>query len=241
MIRKLTLHITAFLLVASFTSSASACYLFPFLNPFAWTCGYGCGNNCYSGGYGHSAWRSWWNHGCGYSGYYGGYRSYGGSTYSPGYNPGYGAPASDCNCNAATGPSVVPSPGAVGGTAWNTPMQPMSQGTAWRPMHRPMTAPMAWQQPGHGMHQPQFAPQQFSAQQFAPQQTAMSTMPVYGPTWEVPQHAAPRQAQASGDVYGDHEHRVIQNSYRPADRPLVRPAGYQRPMQPVRPYGRFIR
>ena len=237
MIRKLTLRITAFLLIASFTSSASACYLFPFLNPFAWTCG----NGCDSPGYGHaSLWRSWWNHGCGYGygGYYGGYRSYGGSIYSPSYNPGFGAPASDCNCNASTGPSVVPSPGA--GAAWNAPM---------RPMHQQMEAPVAWQQPSHGMYQPQqftsqqFAPPQFTPQQFAPQQTALSTMPVYGPTWEVPQHtppqfAAPQHAQASGDVYGDHEHRVIQNSYRPADRPLVRHAGYQRP---ARPYGRFIR
>lgn len=229
MIRKFTLQLVAFLLLASFASTASACGLFPFLNPFAW-CGYGyrCGYGSY--GYGNCC-------GYGYGGY--GYRSYGypgygaccgqgygygyGMASSGGYTPGYGAvaSASDCDCGPATAtPSTAYTPG---GTAWSAPVY-TPQTTAWNSPggwspHRPWSpAGMGWQAP----------------------RTAMSTAPVYGPTWEMPGSAAGPAPRIASDIMGDHEVPVMQNSWQSGMGAPIHPASFQPRPRPVRHYSGVV-
>lgn len=234
MFRKLTLHLCAFLLLASCATSASACGLFPFLNPFAWTCGYGYGNGCGYGGYGYGACGY---RGCGYGyrypgygaccGYgYGGY-GYGYGAWGGGYNgwmasgPAAGYPAmasaSDCDCGPTTAtPTTSYLPG---GTAWSTAGY-TPQTTAWSghggwSPHRPWTPPStAWQAP----------------------QTAMSTAPIYGPTWEMPGSAAGPAPRVAGDIHGDHEVPVMQNSWQPGMGAPIHPASYQPRPRTVRRY-----
>lgn len=240
MTRQFFLRLTAFLLLATFASSASACCLLPFLNPFAW-CGYGCGTGCYGAGYGYSAWSPWYGSGygggcCGYGGY-GGYQSYSGSIYTPGYSHGYGAPGSDCNCGAATGPAVVPqaTPSAGPGTTWNTQPTPWSGRTAWQVQPQPQQqyqwtpGPVSWRPGQYGVTGPA-----------VPQQTTMSTAPIYGPSWEVPSPAAGYQPQVAGDIRGDHEFHAIPNAYRGGPRPPIHRASFQRLPRTTRRYSRSV-
>jgi hypothetical protein len=228
MIRQFSLRLAAFLLLATFASSASACCLLPFLNPFAW-CGYGCGNGCYGAGYGYSMWNPCCSSGYGYGSSYGGYQSYGGSVYTPSYAPGYGAPAADCNCGAATGPAAVPQAIAPG-AAWNSQATPWSGRTAWQPQHQWTPGPASWQSQQYGMNP-----------QAMPQQTAMSTAPIYGPTWETPAPQAGYRPQVAGDIQGDHEFHAIPNAYRGGARPPIHRASFQRFPQTTRRYPRAVR
>jgi hypothetical protein len=214
MIRQYSLRLTAFLLLTTFASSASACCLLPFLNPFAWTCGYGYGH-----GYGRvGCGSSQWNPQCGYVAGYGyrGYQSYGSSSYAPSYSAGFGASASDCNCGGSHGSAVVPQ-GAVPGAAWNTQPMAWSAQTAWLPQQ-------------HGMN---FQPVR--------QQTVMSTAPIYGPTWESSAPPTDYRPQVAGDIRGDHEYPVIQNTYRGGARPPIHRTSFQRFPRATPRYSRSVR
>lgn len=241
MLRKITLRVCAFLLIASLGSSANACGLFPFLNPFAWTCGYGYGgygNACC--GYGYGAYRPWYGGGwgCGYrgyrgcrSGYYGygyghGY-GYGGSIYTPSY-PAV-APAADCNCGA-----VTPSAPISSGTAWSVPSM-TAPSTAW-------SSPGAWR-PQYQWTPPATAWQSYpnAAATWSAPQTAMSTAPVAGPSWEVSSPSGSPAPQVAGDIHGDHEFPVVPNGFQSGMGAPVHPASYRTPVRRVRHYSGVVR
>ena len=242
MLHKFTLRLSVFLLLASFGSSASACCLLPVLNPFAWIFGHGCGygqgygyvqSYSYGHGYGYGHGQGygshpWYGSGCGRFVHQGGYQGHQGSIYNPGYPSIVPSAGCDCTSNAVT-PTMAP---ATTGAAW-----PSS-----------VTTPQAslWGIPGGWSPQRQWTPpatawqtQQFATAgpMFAPAQTAMSTAPIYGPTYDVTVPAS----QVAGDIRGDHEYPVIPNGYNSAAAVPIQRVGYQPRQRPVRQYSQAIR
>ena len=238
MLSKLTLRLCTVLLLVSFGSSASACGLFPFLNPFAW-CGYG--------GYGYGYGCGYRSHGAccyggyGYRGY--GYRGHGWGGYGHGWGHGYGYGNACCDASASVytpGSPMVGSasncdcgPGhgatAAAGTAWSapgvtTPSTAWSNPGGWSPQR-------AWTPPGTTW-QSQPYPQAMTSHWQAPAQTAMSTAPVYGPVYEVPGPGAPANSRVAGDILGDHETPVIPNGYQPVMGAPIHRASFQAPQFP---------
>ena len=218
MLRNFSVVLVALTFSSSLAASAQACCLLPFLNPFSWTCGYGYGcqnyNPCCAPG---------WS-----GGYPGGYRSYGRSIYTPSYSPGF--PGADCNCNSGVPTSTVPaSPAATDASAWMTPTNGWSAPmTAW-------SGYPAWRPQRHW--QSAMAPGWNTMPQAPMPQTAMSTAPIYGPTYEIPTPTRYQTAQATGDIYGDHEIPVTPNSYQSATPAPIHRVNYRRPMgyQPLYP------
>ena len=247
MIRQLTLRLCVLLCVATMGSTASACCLFPFLNPFAWTCGHGCGYG--QGGYGYAAAQPWGGPARGSYGYggrsYAGRPSWGGSAYTPSY-PMTGS-ATDCEC-ATSSYSSNGFP-ATAGSSWpNTGMaaytSAMSPTAGWSPQRQWAPQATSWQA------QPPMVSMTAPTSGFAAPQIAMSTAPVYGPAWEVPGPTPQPAAHMIGDIRGDHEIPVIPNSFHPMAGPPVHPASYRprfpaayRPQYPsgYRPRPRTVR
>ena len=232
MLRKFTLRLSTFLLLASLGSSASACCLLPVLNPFAWIFGHGCGYG-HGHGYGHGqgygyGYQPWYGSGCGGCGHQGVYQGHQGSIYTPGYPSMVPSAGCDCTPNAGT-PPMAP---ATTGVAWPAAVttaqaSPWGIRGGWSPQRQ-------WAPPATAWQTQQFAT---AGPMFAPSQTAMSTAPIYGPTYDIttPAH------QVAGDIRGDHEFPVIPNGYSPAAGAPVQRVGYQPRPRPVRPYSQAIR
>ena len=221
MSRKLTNRFCAFVLLVTMGSTANACCLLPFLNPFAWTCGYGCGY----GAPGYAA-MPWCGPAAGWRGF--GHQGWGGSAYRP-YYPHYSpaAPAADCHC----------APGSFTPTAF-----PATTGSVW-PSSTMTARTSAWASPGGWRPQYRWTPPA-TAWQLQPQlhsRTAMSTAPIYGPTWEVSDSAAQQATAVAGDIRGDHEIPVIPNSFNAAAGTSVHPAHYQPRPQTVQQYRGVVR
>ncbi len=245
MLRQYTLRLSAFLLLATLSSSASACGLLPILNPFAWVFGYGCGygyGHCgygYAGYSGHSC-RPWCGHGCGYGhgyyrgGHHGGYPGWGGSVYTPAYPS-----STDCNCGAGTSVPTPTAP-ATTGVLWpnstaTAQLNTFGSNRSWRPQYQWSPSAPAWRPQPFGTAAPGYA---------APQ-TAMSTAPMYGPVYEVPgpvtQPSPQVAAGAAGDIQGDHHLPVIPNGYYPGASAPIHPASFQPPRpRPVRRYSQVV-
>ena len=142
------------------------------------------------------------------------------------------APSAGCDCTSNV---VTPTPTMV----------PTTTGATWpSAAMTPQAAP--WGIPGGWSPQRQWTPpvtawqtQQFSTAvpSFAPPQTAMSTAPIYGPTYDVT-GPAPRVV---GDIRGDHEHPVTPNGYNSAVGTPIHRVGYQPRERSVRRYSQAIR
>ncbi|MCH2203638.1 MAG: hypothetical protein MK102_16845 [Fuerstiella sp.] len=202
MIRKLTLRLCVLTLLAAIGSTANACCLLPFLNPFAWTCGHGCGYGYGYGGAGYRMTSPWCAPACG-GGYYGAHGGHHGWA-SSGYRPSYPALAQStgCDCTSSAGLTTTSTAFSnVGMTpqvsALGVPVPWTSSPTAFQPQHSVYSTP-------------------------APR-TAMSTAPIYGPTWQV---QGP-MSDSGGDIRGDHEIPVIPNGFNSTMRAAVHPAAYR--------------
>jgi len=222
--RKLCLRLCAFLVLTTFVSTANACCLLPFLNPFAWMfgCGYGYNPAGYYGSYQPYCGTGWGHGDYGRGGYgHGGY-GHGHATNYPGwtgniYTPAWSAPAGNCDCNPTVVPqTAVPSAALPGSsfTAWS-PVRSWPGYSAWQPQQYAAGPSMAWQ-PQSGW--PTLAS---PVAQTTPRAASMNTAPMYGPVWSVPSTTAPGVTAAAGD----HEYSVIPNSFQG---PIpIRPASFQ--------------
>ena len=213
MFHQLTLRLSAFLFLTAAGSTASACCLLPFLNPFAWMCGHGCGY-----GQGYAAVQPW----CGpLSGHprYGWHQAWGATS----NNPGFPATGPALNCEYPPGTVTPPMVPATTGFNWPgnmTTSQTAAWGTygGWRPQYRWSPPATAWQ----------IQPLQYSmmAPGYATPQSVMSTAPAYGPVETMLPYTQPTAAHVAGDIAGDHEFPVIPNSFNPAVGIPIQPAGY---------------
>ena len=227
--RNFCLQLSAFLLLATFASTANACCLLPCLNPFAWLCGYGYGYGC--GGYPGSC-CGWYAPGSGYG--YGGY----------GYRTGYtGWPGSAWTPAWSSAPATVfPSSAAVPGspaTSW-APSIPASSYPAWQPQPWITVPTTAWS--------PQASwPMTTSLPSPTTRWSAtVTTAPVYRPAWNPAVSATPGITPDAGDIAGDHEYSVIPNSFQgpvPAQRVGFQsaPAGFGVRLRAPRRYSQTVR
>ncbi len=194
-------------------STASACCLLPFLNPFAWTCGHGCG-------YGHSyaVAQPWCSPFRGYPGY--GWHQGSGAI---SYGPGHPSMVPALNCEGP--PGTVTSPMVPATTGFNWPGNVTTSQMAgwgpygsWRPQYRWSPPGMAWQ----------VQPLQYSmiAPTYAAPQSVMSTAPAYGLMGNPMPYTPSAAAHVAGDIAGDHEFPVIPNSFTPAVGTPIQPASY---------------
>jgi hypothetical protein len=206
MIRKLALRLCVLTLLAATGSTANACCLLPFLNPFAWACGHGCGHGYGYGGAGYRTTSPWCAPACGggYYGVHGGHHGWASSGYRPSYPTLTQSTGCDCTSNA-----IVPNSGLTM-TSTAFPNVGMTAQTSALGVPVPWTSPATAFQPQHSVYSTP-----------APR-TAMSTAPIYGPTWQV-QGPTP---DVGGDIRGDHEIPVIPNGFNPAMRAAVRPTAY---------------